>query len=205
MEVFSEFIHEKIVSAGRKRWFYHIDLTNSNFTIEYARFHEVILTGSPCTKPEECMININFHFFIGNSSKIQCAKCRVRGYKEATEILFNFSKKNRICKECGLLCTEPDRPCVHCLFFRLYAEENKQQEMCTICQESVYRTMLPCGHLFHMTCLLQMDNTDTPLACPNCRMKIPSRILQDLFGDDASEDDEDDEFIDEDTIVGEEN
>lgn len=203
MEDFSEFIHEKIVSAGRKRWFYHIDLSNSNFTIEYARFNEVILTGHPCTKAEDCMIDINFHFFIGNSCKIQCAKCRVRGYKEAAHVLFNFPKK-KICRECGLLCVEPDKPCMHCLFFRLYAVENKQEEICTICQESVYRTMLPCGHMFHMTCLLQMDpHVDTP-ACPNCRMKIPCRILNDLFGCHSDGSDDDDDFIEDDTTIGEE-
>lgn len=190
MQQFEDYLHERIVDSSCKRWYHHIDLEHSNYVMEFAQFQEVVLTGHPCTKPENCRIDVNFHYCIGNSHQVHCIHIKASGYKEAAAILFSFPQFHHICKECGGV-VEKSKACSSCLFHRLYAEQHGKKEVCTICQESVYRTRLPCGHHFHLTCLLQLNRIG--MSCPNCRMRIPTSMVDAWFGSSDDEDESEDE------------
>ena len=190
MEEFASYLKDKIIKMEKKRWYFHMNLKYSSFTMTNTRFQEALITGLPCITPEECKINVNIHYHIGNSNHLHCVPATVKGYKEASEYLFTFTEKYNICTECaGIYKKEnDDSMCGKCIFLRFYTKEKKINDVCTICQDPVFRTKLPCGHMFHTTCLLEMDKKD--MSCPNCRMKIPAYIVNDLFGEPDNSDDE---------------
>lgn len=57
----------------------------------------------------------------------------------------------------------------------------KEANICSICQEEVFRFELDCGHSFHINCLSEMEMKNAK--CPNCRMIIDKKIYRKSYYD----------------------
>lgn len=112
---------------------------------------------------------------------------------------FSFLEKYSACLECGAIDAHASsRACASCEFFIEYVRyKNIEPTTCAICQEHVYRFTLPCGHMFHKTCMNKMEH-GTCRTCPVCRAEIPYSVVCRIFdqedeGDDLFPDKDDDE------------
>lgn len=197
-EHFYEHLLTKIPKEKHREWFHHIDLKNTCYKLEDAVLEEVILTGMGSDNPDEISMNAIIHYFIGNSLRLNSFRFKMKGVRCMLDALFNLPFQSVVCKECGQIRIDKTEKCENCLFVKDFSDIKLKHSVCTICQDSAFRTMLPCGHCFHLTCLLQMDRQN--MKCPNCRQPFPPRIAFDLYGqsdddDQSSHLDNDDEFI----------
>lgn len=177
-------------------WQHIIDLENSLFRLDGATISEAVLTGHGHENMDEILVNIKIYLLIGQSRHTEIVEFNAKGIETAIDCLFEFPEKAAICRECGKVQLRKDSDCQECLFLKAFAMRRKRQEVCTICQDHAFRIALPCGHVFHKTCLLSMN--PYRLVCPNCRSPVSETIVKSLFGSIGDSDDDDDDDDDED-------
>jgi len=201
MEILLNIMREEIPTSTTQKWEYEIDVAHSCFRLEHISMDRVLLSGCGHESLEEVVVRIEINFRIEKSRMIRRVVLKKKGVQQAITSLFHFPEHHAVCRECGVLrLAEDDRAhCESCLFLEVYStmkRDNNPPETCSICQEPAFRTMLPCGHVFHMTCLLSMNPHQ--LRCPNCREALPSSMIRQCFGvchhcGDEEDDEEDDE------------
>jgi len=122
-----------------------------------------------------------------------------RTHKEAKTWAFSFLENHSACVECGDVGAHGSRVCRSCEFFVEYVRyKNVEPTVCAICHESVFRFTLPCGHMFHKTCMNRMEH-GACRTCPVCRAEIPYSVICRIFDQEEEDgffpdkdDDEDD-------------
>jgi hypothetical protein len=206
IQVLVDILRAVVPVTSTQKWRYEIDLTYSCFRLEHADVIHAILSGSGHENLEEVAMDISIRLTVGRSDKIHRVHMKEKGATRALTTLLHFPENFSVCRECGHVRSMRDGKvfCESCLFLKVFSslkEESKTActttpaTACTICQEPAYRTVLPCGHVFHMTCLLYMD--PERIKCPNCRTPLPTLLVQHLFGDvdydDVDDDEEDDD------------
>jgi hypothetical protein len=182
-------------NSHREEWHHYIDIENTGYSIDHLKLQDIIIemTNEKCTgnKDNHRKYKINIRYQIGNSEKDYC-HCRLENtLKEVAKFILDFGDMYKICMDCGILITK-DKSCVDCEFFRILNEyRGITNNVCSICHETVLRTMLPCGHYFHYVCILQLEKKN--IKCPNCRFPIPKHVCDSLFRDE-DEEQTDDEY-----------
>lgn len=203
VKLFQSFIGvlRDVVPREHKTWSFHIQTTNSCYKIENANIHSVCLRGYGGENSEDIDVDVTARISIGKSYNIQLVHVHEKGLHKAVQASLDLPKNIVVCQECAKLRVGNETRCSSCLFLQLYASKNDGAQTCSICQEQTYRTVLPCGHYFHMTCLLSMDPVEAK--CPNCRTPLEDDVVKQIFGDMYnSESDDDDEYgSDDDTDV----
>lgn len=176
-----------IPTQASRRWSYEVDLRHSCFRLENASLKRVIFSGYGNERMEEVAVSVSIRLTIGESFHLQIVKIETRGVREALIALFDFPDAFVVCRECGTVRNHLHSPsCASCLFLAAFSQHKNVQETCSICQDPAFRTMLPCGHFFHMTCLLGMDSEN--VRCPNCRTAVPDSLVDSLFGSEPYDD-----------------
>jgi Ring finger domain len=202
MDILLKILREEIPSSTSQKWEYEIDVSHSCFCMEHTSMEGVVLSGTGHENLEDVMVRIEINFRVEKSRHVRRVLLKKKGVQAALTSLFRFPENHAICRECGVLrLAEDDRAhCESCLFLEVYSDmkrEGSPPDLCSICQEPAFRTMLPCGHVFHMTCLLSMNPHQ--LRCPNCREALPSSMIRQCFGvchhcgDEDDEEDDDEE------------
>lgn len=202
MDLLIKMLRDSIPLSPSQKWKYEVDVSHSCFQMEHTSIQKAIFSGMGHEKEDEIMILIVIRFFVGKSHVPHHATLKEKGIEAAIQALFQFPDTHAICTECGLTRSSENgrAQCESCLFLEVFSDKKGPKAVCSICHEPAFRTMLPCGHVFHMTCLLQMDRHG--LKCPNCRSALPSEMKRAFFGgchcgdDDFSDDDDEDDDLD---------
>jgi hypothetical protein len=102
---------------------------------------------------KSCKLRILFTKFFEQINKIQfCASCG------------NFAHSAHYYQDVDM--------CETCLFEEISSSENKNTEICSICQEESKRMFKTgCGHFFHRKCLAGVNPKPYP-KCPMCRAAL---------------------------------
>ena len=167
---------KKHKSSHSKSWIYYINLKNCCIQSKDCNLLSATIFGKGNIHDIiEIEINYELH---GHIDKIYKRYKKCRGIQTAILYIWNFPKKYTICPECCEL-VKSDQMCQSCIFFKSYMKYNNQHEICGICQEETYRTVLPCNHYFHKACIIKMDPEN--LKCPLCRHPVHDTIILDLF------------------------
>ena len=138
-------------------------------------------------------IAVVLSYSVNRSGKQKGTEWTCDNIYEAIKSLFNFTKDYKVCQECGTLMKIEDT-CEPCIMFTCYQKYHGKETMCAICQETVHRTVLMCGHSFHYTCITKLD--PNAARCPMCRNEFTRCEVEEFFlteYDDDDVDDEDDE------------
>jgi len=178
---FLRFLRDSI-PPDNKKWVYSVDLFQSSYKIENTTIHTATLTG----KGQDICATVRLT--VGRSKHTQIIEEKFTSLEDALSFLFELPAKARVCRECGRIPYETpvDQDiCGGCVFLSVYAERQGIHQTCTICSEPAYRLCLPCGHVFHTVCIL---NLTTP-RCPNCRQNFSEELVDYLFGNEEEEDD----------------
>lgn len=195
-------LRDIIPTSSTQKWRYDIDLAHSCFRLEHAHVDSASLSGSGHESLTEIATELVVQVTVGTSYHVHRIVLREKSVQSALEALFDFPEKFRVCCECGYVRPVKDDKtvCESCLFLDVFSSLKSPlppcggpslaagRAACTICLEPAYRTVLPCGHVFHMTCLLSME--PDRIKCPNCRTPLPSNLIRDLFGNVDDEDDD---------------
>lgn len=120
--------------------------------------------------------------------------------QQAKVWVFSFLDTYSACVECGDIDNHGgNRVCRSCEFFVEYVRyKNTEPTVCAICQENVFRFALPCGHMFHKTCMNRMEH-GACRTCPVCRADIPYSVICRIFDQEDASDffpDKDDDYDD---------
>jgi hypothetical protein len=183
-----ELIQKKIQknkNQGRE-WEYIIDLRNSCVSSDQYVLLSAAILGEGNLQD---LLKIKINYCVHNSQKVYCRVKKIRGIEGAIKYIWDFPDNFNLCMNCCAL-IKKDRQCEQCCFYKAYMEYKCKKEVCGICQEESYRTILSCQHHFHRSCLLKMDPDD--LKCPLCRHPVKEDIICNLFDEDV--DDSDDEI-----------
>ena len=198
MDLLMTLLRDHVPSSASQKWAYEIDISHSCFGIEHTSMERVVLSGLGNESLDDMMVRVEVNFRVGKSRHVRRVVLKKKGARAAITTLFRFPENHAVCCECGDLKTTEDgrAHCESCLFLEVYSgikRDGGPPETCSICQEEAFRTVLPCGHVFHMTCLLSMN--PHRLRCPNCRDPLPPGMIRQMFGAccDCAEDDEDDD------------
>ena len=142
-------------------------------------------------------VQIEVHYKYGNSTVIVYRKT-IKGVENTFDFLFKMNQTHKSCRECSILFENEKNDsavCKDCKFFEFLSKSKNESEICSICQESVHRFVLECGHSFHLGCLAGMEKQNAK--CPNCRMKLSNSVIQRVYGNDYLDyEDSDDEDSD---------
>lgn len=97
-------------------------------------------------------------------------------YKELVDDIINNLNVFKVCKHCRLLykdpriSTDPNHPCIHCLFDKVFHIRDCR---CMVCNEDIIpgetSFTLTCGHTFHTECILLSFIKTKVRTCPLCR------------------------------------
>lgn len=172
---------DKLPEKG-KNWFYHVDLSSSQFKIEDINVKRVTMCGKCKEDMDSMIIKTELEYTFGNSFVCSYFKYS-NGVENAFKDLMNISHTHKSCRECAIL-FEKDKNnydvCKECSFFVSFSKMmKKEQKICSICQDPVYRYELQCGHSFHIGCLAGLKKHDAK--CPNCRMIIDKNMKSKIF------------------------
>lgn len=193
IEKLESMIRMVIPNGPHKSWEYYIDIENTGFHIDYLKFQAIFIEGTTpgsCSGNNQYKCKVSINYNIGNSSKDYERHYDFEDLKEAAKFVLEFVDIHKVCMDCGRLIRK-EQTCRDCEFFGVFHEyRGITNNVCSICQETVLRRMLPCGHYFHHVCILQLDNKN--IKCPNCRTPIPKYVCDVLFReeDDLDSDDE---------------
>jgi hypothetical protein len=168
-------------SQQKKQWEYSINLNQSCiYSEQYILSNIKIYGGGNLQK-----IKVKINFYINNCQKINTRIKKFHEIEKAILYVWNFSDNYNLCFECCKLIKKNEN-CEECIFFQSYCEYKNKKELCGICQEISYKTMLECKHHFHLYCLLKMDPDE--LKCPLCRHPVKDDIIYTLFEDSDNDD-----------------
>ena len=200
-ELFSSELAKMITDSPHdKKWSFMLGLRNTVFMRNGIHVESVTFKGQ-CSGPGNCHCNCNgsskcnitgsiqieIAYYIQNSDRIYYHSKNVSGLYEAIGVIWNFLDEYELCLDCCSL-LKKGSTCDKCSFFRFYSMYRQNIEKCSICQEDCYRTMLPCGHQFHLFCLKSMHRCN--MRCPVCRYELNNDTLDDIFSENELSDDE---------------
>ena len=188
MEELIRVIEKKIVKSRCKgTWIYTVDLRSSCIYSDQFILLSAEISGEGSVKD---FIKTRISYLTHQNSDKVIWRCKkFNGLSKAVQYVWDFPENYSMCLNCCSL-VKKDKSCEDCLFFQSFLKQKNKKEICGICQEETYRTVLPCHHHFHKSCLLKMDPED--LKCPLCRHPVSEEIVCDLFDD--SDDDSQEEI-----------
>lgn len=179
-----EVIEEAIrVKRLNNKWEYSIDLANSCISSDQYKLSTATISGNGTLHDS---IRVNVEFMIHNSDKINVRSKIFKGIERAIRYIWDFPENFFLCPNCCNL-VKKNMECKKCIFFKSYLTFKNKKELCGICQEETFRTILPCKHHFHKICILKMDPYAENLKCPLCRHPIDEDLIYDLFDTNADE------------------
>ena len=102
--------------------------------------------------------------------------------EEIFELLWNYN----MCNECFELLPPNKSICDYCISSKMFWQYGLIKHyvsdipICLICLDNCYKAKLECGHYFHKTCFINLNNEDffdekTDIKCPHCRINISQK------------------------------
>lgn len=175
IESFSRIIHEHIQGTEDEGWFVNFLVQHSVFSVENMMITDIhISQSSPARSICVCIL-----YSINSSQKVHEKHWCAPTINQAIKDVFCFPLEYSVCTECGNLLYKKEE-CFSCTFFKSYNQFHQREEcICAICQDPVFRTKLACGHLFHYTCLTKMS--PEAAKCPVCRSNLTMDEMEHLF------------------------
>lgn len=145
------------------------------FEIVYDKNDETFNVGM-CYNVIRCSFDKDFSIEFDNLSSID----------ECLSQIFEVLWKYTLCPECLHLIPSDQSLCKDCMCEKLmwdYGVQNNyvsQYEKCAICFENVYCSRLSCGHRFHKSCFINLNDQEwyddtVTVSCPICRSEITSK------------------------------
>jgi len=180
------FIQKDILKNKRGNdhyWSHYINVEHSCYQPSDYVIQEIEIEGVG-TNVYTSPIQIYTRYYIPQRQVTTTRRKHCKTIQTAMDYIFHFSSRFKLCSEC--LSLYKQNTCDKCDFFKgFYLTHKKEIINCGICKEPTYRTRLPCGHLFHQTCLLRLEKQD--IKCPLCRSPIPLSFQRFLCGQENSE------------------
>ena len=185
-------IEKNIQKKKVSEWSYEVNLRDSCIHSDNYSLLSAKIYGEGSIRD---LIKVKVEFFVSNSQKINTRIKKFRGIEKAIIYIWDFPESYKLCMNCCSL-VRKGKDCEECLFYKSYMEYKKKKELCGICQEESYRTILTCKHHFHKYCLLKMDPED--LKCPLCRHPVEEETICSIFDEDVDSEEENQEIFSED-------
>ena len=63
---------------------------------------------------------------------------------------------------------------IKCFFFLFRINLTNNKSICSICLDNNCDIGLPCGHMFHLKCMMEWIKNKKSIECPNCRKNYNS-------------------------------
>ena len=166
-----------------KYWFFCQNTFSSQFKMDDLKLSDIVMRSTPKDDDLNKMkIKLEIHYSYGNAGSSIYRKT-ITGIENAFQLLFNLKETHCACKECSVLFEKGKDNlnfCKECKFFVAFSKMMKKEaNICSICQEEVFRFELDCGHSFHINCLSGMEMKNAK--CPNCRMIIDKKTLRKIY------------------------
>ena len=179
------------IDSQAQTWCLSFPTTHSVFRGEHLWVVSFELYGKGVWSNPHTRVSVRLSYCLGHwGGRILRTYWTCTGVEGAIKSLFDFLDKKDVCKECGCVKNKCD-PCDPCEFFRAFRIARKAEAECVICLEKVYRTMLSCGHSFHITCLSGVDDSQGVVRCPMCRRELTKDEMEAFFENNADDDEDD--------------
>lgn len=194
IRIFQDAMGRLLKDIGEEdQWFFSLPTHHSVFRLDHISITSFELYGKGRWDSPETIVKIRLNYRLNQAGRRRRYRWVCKGLPDTIKFLLNLRREREVCLECGDIHRKGEK-CDPCEFFRALRKAEGSEVDCAICMEKVYRTMLGCGHSFHMTCLSKLELGS--LRCPVCRVELTKEEMEEFFF--GEEDDSDDESDDDD-------